>query len=275
VELSVDISPICPRKTLRIIPYNQFHGAFNMAVDFFLAQSIDRDDDPILRFYGWDPYCLSLGRHQDQLLVDAAKLKKDEIELVRRPTGGSAILHAAELTYSLIVPLGQEQHHAIYNQMHLLIAAALQKLGYDAQLHDNEMHDNYLKQKKKSFACFNRPAMTEIKFKDKKLAGSAQKLYRSSLLQHGSILIDGSQERVVNYLQLDASEKTYLKEKVQNTSVTLQAIRPDIIHPEQLATEITEQFDQHGVQSIYYQQLTESEKRAAIVRSAEFSLVTV
>ncbi len=270
MESSVDISLIAPGKTLRVIPFNTFHGAFNMAVDFFLAQNIHEQDDPILRFYGWNPACLSLGRHQDESLVSREMLAKDGISLVRRPTGGSAILHEMELTYSLIVPNGQEQHHSIYALFHQVLARSLQHAGYRVGLHERAQDDNYLKEQKKSFACFNRPAFTEITFEGKKLVGSAQKLYRNSLLQHGSIMISGEQTRVLDYLVLTDEERNSFKNKIRETAINLTTISPKGITAYNLSNQITEEFARHGVHSIYYRQLTRSENESAQALRAQF-----
>ncbi len=270
MESSVDISLIAPAKSLRVIPYNTFHGAFNMAVDFFLAQTILPQDDPILRFYGWEPACLSLGKHQSEALVSREALLNHGVDLVQRPTGGSAILHESELTYSLIVPNGQESHHTIYALFHRILAQSLRGMGYEVDLHVRMQNDNYLKEQKKSFACFNRPAFTEVTFSGKKLVGSAQKLYRNSLLQHGSIMIAGDQSRVLDYLVLSDPERKRLKNKVKKTAVSLAAISGQTVTAYDLSSRITEEFARHGVQSIYYRQLTRAEREGAKKLSARF-----
>ena len=109
-----------------------------MALDFSLAQKLVPSDDPILRFYGWEPVCLSLGHHQDASEVDLTQLAKDHVDIVRRPTGGSAILHAQELTYSLIVAGENSRHHTIYAAFHHLLASTLRDLGYPVQLHQEK-----------------------------------------------------------------------------------------------------------------------------------------
>ncbi len=270
MESSVDISPIVPGASLRVIPYESFHGAFNMAVDFFLAQSIQPEDDPVLRFYGWNPPCLSIGRHQDESLVSRKALKEQGVDLVRRPTGGSAILHDAELTYSLIVPDGQERHHAVYEAFHRLLAEALHDAGYAVDLHKAVDKTNYLKDKKNSFACFNRPAFTEIKYQGKKLVGSAQKMYRHSLLQHGSIMISGRQDRVLDFLNMSDEEKEKRKADVQKKAVSLEEIASNPPSVYDISSRFTEVFARHGVPSIYYRQLTREERKGAETLCSRF-----
>ncbi|WP_456442808.1 lipoate--protein ligase family protein, partial [Caldithrix abyssi] len=89
-----------------------------MALDFYLAQNIQENDPPVLRFYGWQPYCLSLGYHQDEKFIDFSALEQKGYHAVRRPTGGSAILHSEELTYGLMAPRMEINVHAIYYLFH-------------------------------------------------------------------------------------------------------------------------------------------------------------
>ncbi len=265
MESSVDVSVLAPHGRLRVIPFQYFNGAVNMALDFFLAENITAQDDPILRFYGWEPHCLSLGKHQDAGFINRVQLVKDGIDLVRRPTGGSAVLHAHELTYSLIVPAGQERHHQIYRLFHHILAAALRKLNYEVQLHEKEVEGNYLKEGQKTFACFNRSAFSEIKYQNKKVVGSAQKLFRNSLLQHGSILLSGTQTEVLKYLSVTENEKKGLANALHQSALGLKEINSRKMTAQKLSRAIKEQFACSGVNSIYlkntaYDELLEAEK---------------
>jgi lipoate-protein ligase A len=170
----------------------------------------------------------------------------------------------------LIVPNGQERHHAIYALFHRILAQSLRHTGYEVDLHERAQNDNYLKEQKKSFACFNRPAFTEVTFRGKKLVGSAQKVYRNSLLQHGSIMIAGEQSRVLEYLVLSEPERKILKKKVRETAISLSAISDKTVDAYDLSSCLTEEFARHGVQSIYYRQLTRAEHEGANKLSAQF-----
>lgn len=259
----VDISSICPQKSLRIIPFHKYSGPMNMALDFSLAQNIAVKDDPVLRFYGWDPACLSLGRHQDAANLNHTQLNKDGIGIVRRPTGGSAILHMWELTYSLIVAKGNQNHHTIYADFHTLLANTLIDLGYPVQLHQEKENENYLKQGKNTFACFNRPAFTEIKFNQKKVVGSAQKLFPNSVLQHGSVMFEVNQTRVFDYLKMNSKLKRNLADALRHSSSGLKEINSREINETELSMAIIEQFARNGVKSIYLREPTEQELEAA------------
>ncbi len=265
MALSADVSALAPEGRLRIIPFQKFTGAVNMALDFFLAENAGTESDPILRFYGWEPSCLSLGKHQDAGLINRQQLRQNGIDLVRRPTGGSAVLHARELTYSLIIPGGQLRHHEIYRIFHWILAEALRRLGYNVELNTGEEAGNYLQDSKKSFACFNRSAFAEIKYRQKKVVGSAQKLFPSSLLQHGSILLSGSQTEVLKYLSINETEKKTLSDALHQSAVSLKEINSRKMSAQKLSEAIKEQFACSGVNSIYlkntaYNELIEAQK---------------
>jgi len=254
-----------PFSSLRILPYQVLSGAFNMALDFYLAQSIRPDHAPVLRFYGWRPYCLSLGYHQDASLVDLKSLAAQGYEAVRRPTGGSAIFHSHELTYALIVPGTKINHHAIYRTFHSLLAHALNRLGFPVTLNEQADDENYLKKGKERFACFNRPATAEIQFNGKKVVGSAQKLYRSALLQHGSILIGPEQKKIIRFLNTNDREKEIYLQKLERRSTALAEIRKIPVQPVQIAEALLESFEKFLGLNLYYEplsnsQLTEAQK---------------
>ncbi len=252
-----------PFSSLRILPYQIFNGAFNMALDYALAQSARETTVPILRFYGWDPFCLSLGYHQDQNLVDLSCVHSRGYQAVRRPTGGSAIFHSEELTYALIVPRTNLNHHEIYRIFHELLASALNQLGYEVELNYTDDRENYLKENRKRFACFNRPAFAEIQFKQKKVVGSAQKLYKNALLQHGSVLIGDKQNEIIDFLNLDSRAKQNYYERLLNSSIPLKAVNPRFITPQQIAEALLQQLERSLKINLFYQELSQTEKNNA------------
>ncbi len=227
-----------PFSRLRVMPYESFNGAFNMALDYFLARNIAETDDPILRFYGWSPWTLSLGKHQDPTEIDFSALKETGFYCVRRPTGGSAILHADELTYSLIIPGKAVKHHEIYSFLHRRLAAALNLLGYNVHLNETGGDSNYLNKGTDTFACFNRAAKSEIQFNGRKVVGSAQKLYRASLLQHGSVLIGEAQYAITDLLHLSPAEREKQGRFLREKSIVLDEIKPGPLNPVRIAEKL-------------------------------------
>jgi lipoyl(octanoyl) transferase len=215
VALSDKPNPVFPFKSLRVIPYQEFSGIQNMSLDLFFSGVVPQTNLPVLRFYGWKPYCLSLGYHQTHNDINFDMLRNEGFEIVRRPTGGSAIFHSEELTYSIIIPKKQFSHHELYELFHFSLTEALNKLGYVVIMASEANPGSYLNHGKDTFACFNRAAKSEIKYKGKKLVGSAQKIFNNSILQHGSIIIGRRHEEIIKFLKADSNEiksqQIYLK----------------------------------------------------------------
>ena len=165
-----------------------------MALDQALLESVQQMPRAVLRFYRWQPACLSFGRNQPARgIYDEAVARELGIDIVRRPTGGLAVLHDRELTYAVIAPVddfgGPRQS---YRTINAALVAGLRLLGVDAQLATGD--------KRSAFGtvhpCFAEPAAGEVIADGQKLVGSAQRCEKRTLLQHGSILLDGSQDVV-------------------------------------------------------------------------------
>ncbi len=180
-------------------------GKFNMQFDIKLATEFS-GENPILRFYRWKPFCISLGANQDFCSINEEKAASENIEVVKRPTGGRAILHSEELTYSVIYPIGfNSSARDVYHQINLALLKGLKI--YDAALTDVELETeqpnfpNFYKEEK-SIICFAVSAKSEIKFRGKKLIGSAQRKLGNTILQHGSILGTEHHKKIIDYLVL-------------------------------------------------------------------------
>jgi lipoate-protein ligase A len=165
-----------------------------MALDHALLESVQHQPRAVLRLYRWQPACLSFGRHQPARgYYDQAAARELGIDIVRRPTGGLAVLHDRELTYAVIAPvdlLGGPR--ASYHVINAALVAGLQKLGVPAQLAPGGKRSAF----GTTHPCFAEPAAGEVVVAGQKLVGSAQRCEKRTLLQHGSILLDGSQDVV-------------------------------------------------------------------------------
>ncbi len=166
-------------------------GATNMAVDeAILIQQSKGLVPPTLRFYGWHPAAFSLGYFQQtERAIDLERCRQYGVEWVRRLTGGRAILHEREVTYSVVA--GQEDPKVSgtvilsYLKISQGILAGLKLLGVNARLAQRGG-----RKRPGSAACFDAPSWYEIVVEGKKLVGSAQTRKYGSILQHGSILIE-------------------------------------------------------------------------------------
>jgi lipoate-protein ligase A len=185
-----------------------------MALDHALLESVQQHPRAVLRFYRWQPACLSFGRNQPAAgCYDASVARALGIDIVRRPTGGMAVLHDGELTYAVIAPvelLGGPR--ASYRAINAALVAGLRKLGVPAQLAGNGQRAAF----GTLHPCFAEPAAGEVVAGGQKLVGSAQRCEQRTLLQHGSILLAGSQDVV--------SRMTTTPFELQGRATTLTAL---------------------------------------------------
>src|SRR5439155_18887308 len=167
-------------------------GAWNMAVDEVLLDGVAAGTaPPTLRFYEWTPPCLSLGYFQPFDVVDLDGCRALGVDVVRRPTGGRAILHDRELTYSIVLPaavLGQDGGVLpSYYRLSLALQDGLRRLGVPATLAPASAAPSTAVH---GPACFDRPSAHEILLNRRKLVGSAQVRRGGAILQHRSILVE-------------------------------------------------------------------------------------
>ena len=179
-----------------------FHeGSFNMAYDECIARELaDGRSLPTLRVYGWSPRAISVGRHQPMEAFDFPSLERAGIDIVRRPTGGKAILHAHELTYSVVTRSPDGGLRDLYRRINMGILQGLRILGINAGLQETGADFRTLYADPSAVACFSSFAKSEIQFEGRKLIGSAQRRYGNVVLQHGSFLLDDSHLDIVRYL---------------------------------------------------------------------------
>jgi len=175
----------------RLIVDAPARGAWNMAVDEALAEAVDAGaSPPVLRLYRWAPPCLSLGFAQPYGAADAAFCADHGIDVVRRPTGGRAVLHHLELTYSVCAPLGRgpfsRDLQAAYQAICRALVAGLRRLGVAADL--SGAPENGMIKPTQAIPCFIGPAAGEVVAGGRKLVGSAMRRVGDAILQHGSIL---------------------------------------------------------------------------------------
>lgn len=222
-------------------------GKFNMDFDLELAKSFIQN--PILRLYRWKPYCISLGANQRIDEVNVSKALTDNIDVVKRPTGGRAILHSEELTYSVVFPLDLNYSaRAIYNEINLALRKGL--IFYDPLLSQLELEHNQVDFKNfykedKSAICFAVSSKSEINFKNKKLVGSAQRKIGKVVLQHGSILCGDYHLRITEYLNFDDEKKREIKNEIAETTIDLRSILKKEINYEYLSECLIQGFKKH------------------------------
>ncbi len=220
-----------PHVNWRLIKTAPAPGAWNMAVDEAILEAVgDGKALPTLRLYAWDPPCLSLGYAQTFSDVDMLRVKKRGWDVVRRITGGRAILHTDELTYSVIGPHNEARLAGSvvesYQRLSLALLKGLQLLKLPAQALPKDQPEA-LSPKSDDAICFEVPSHYEITIAGKKLVGSAQARKKAGVLQHGTLPLGGDLTRITQALvfesetsRLRAAER--LLQRATTTEMALQ-----------------------------------------------------
>ena len=189
--------------TWRLLRTQPARGTWNMAVDEAILEFAARGEvPPTLRLYAWAPPCLSLGYAQPIKDVDLKQLQEFGWEIVRRPTGGKAILHTNELTYSVCGPNSEPRLVGgvleSYQRLSFALLEALTLMGINADTVSNSASQQTLTEDNP--VCFEVPSNYEITVDSKKLIGSAQARRKSGVLQHGSMPLSGDLTRILKVL---------------------------------------------------------------------------
>ena len=223
-------------------------GKYNMDYDLQLAKSY-KDDEIILRLYRWAPYCISLGANQSPNSINSVLARQDNVDVVIRPTGGRAVLHSEELTYSVVYPLDfLSSSRDIYRQLNLAILKGLKI--YDSRLSSFELENHQpnfaeIYKQEDNAVCFAVSAKSEIKFSGKKVVGSAQRKFEKVVLQHGSILCGPFHKRITHYLNLRDEKKEEIEKEIDENTIELSKILNERIDYSRLALSICKGFEEH------------------------------
>lgn len=179
------------RQTWRLLLTPPASGAENMALDEALMDRARQSGEWVLRVYSWSTPTISLGRNQSARgRYDLDRVRRLGLDIVRRPTGGRAILHDREITYSVTAPVRDAGDlRESYDRINGLLLAGLRRLGVEAAV----AAPSHRAATPTVAPCFDEPAAGELTLAGRKLAGSAQWRSDEALLQHGSILIADDQ----------------------------------------------------------------------------------
>lgn len=216
-----------PRATWRVILHGPADGAANMAIDEAIAEHVAAGlVPPTLRFYAWEPPCLSLGYAQPAAEVDFARLQRLGWGVVRRLTGGRAILHTDEVTYSVAVPLDDPRVAGgvveSYRRLAQGLLAGLVELGVPVRANPKtEGTDDF---SNTGPVCFEVPSAYEITVNGRKLIGSAQTRRSGGVvLQHGTLPLTGDLGRICEALVFrDEAERAEARRRVLARAITLE-----------------------------------------------------
>ncbi|HNW27624.1 MAG TPA: lipoate--protein ligase family protein [Spirochaetota bacterium] len=202
----------------RLIPHAPRSGPENMALDEYLVSWHRRTGRPVFRLYAWNPPAISLGRYQKIECVDRDACRADGVDIVRRITGGSAIFHDRELTYSLVCtaddlnqrPTTIPEYYEIINRFLIVF---YRWLGFRA-IYAKDSADARAGAGQHAAFCFSSNEKYDIMINGKKIGGNAQRRIGKVVLQHGSIPLFIDRERIARYFRgaMDGARFTSLAE---------------------------------------------------------------
>jgi len=253
--------------TWRLLITPPARGAWNMAVDESILEHIGRGASlPTLRLYAWTPACLSLGHAQPFTDVDIARLKSHGWEVVRRLTGGRAILHTDELTYSVIAPSDEPSVEGSvlesYNRLAQALLLAVKSLQLPVEMKE------YVGQVPSAVqlnpVCFEVPSTYEITVNGKKLIGSAQARKREGVLQHGSLPLTGDLARICQALVFEnESARDVASKRLLKRATTVESALGYEVSWEDATQAFIQAFEAQLGLSLKSVELSESESKRA------------
>ncbi len=222
-------------------------GAVNMAVDAAILAEVDAGlSPPTFRLYGWSKPCISLGHSQNpERELNLDRVRELGYDIVMRPTGGRAVLHIGELTYSLLARAESadwaKTQESSYRAISQAIAVALSTNGLGISLDRGYPVEKPLDLRAMT-PCFSSTARAEVVYGNRKVVGSAQRRLRNAFLQHGSILVSSQHRTIVECLRLDAHRRTGYLEILDRNAVSLEEVLNQPIRWESVAEGFSDRF---------------------------------
>ena len=254
-------------KPWRLLITPPARGAWNMAVDESILEHVQAgggESLSTLRLYAWDPACLSLGHAQPFRDVDNARLKERGWEVVRRATGGRAILHTDELTYSVTgsveEPLLTGGVLESYNRIAQALLLAVKKLELPVEMKEEKGN----RHSAPNPVCFEVPSTYEITVGRKKLIGSAQARKKEGVLQHGSLPLTGDLARICQALYFEnETAREDASERLLARATTVESGLGYAVHWETAAQAFIHGFEEQLGLCFERGELSESESKRA------------
>jgi lipoate-protein ligase A len=228
------------RSRLETLAFGAYEAEYNMALDLHLfTLSESGAECGFLRFYTWSEPTLSLGRFEDRDVIDVARAREDGVGLVRRPTGGRVVLHCEDLTYAVAVSrsAGRSPLES-YRMISECVASGIARLGIEVRLERSTGVKSEVRRK----PCFVSTSRYEVLCRGRKIAGSAQKVGKAAVLQHGSIPLGRGYLRVVDYMASGRDERAKLLRDLTGATCCLHDLMGSRPAPEEVAEALTRGF---------------------------------
>jgi lipoyl(octanoyl) transferase len=260
------MSQAYPPTEWRLLNTGAQDGATNMAIDEAILESVVAGRSrPTLRLYGWTPACVSIGFGQPIGDVDRAACSERGWNVIRRPSGGKAILHVDELTYSVCAPPDEPRVAGgimeSYGRLVAGLLAGLRGLG----LEPAEAKPEYApEQEAEGPVCFDGPARYEITVAGRKLVGSAQARPKGGIMQHGTMPLTGDITRIIDGLVWNGpSARRLARERLSRRALTLEEALGRTVAFEEAVTAMTDGFRTALRLTLVPGELTAEEREAA------------
>jgi len=209
-------------KTWRVLDTGALSASVNIAIDqALLTLHVKGKTPPTLRFYQWKPPAISLGYFQKDHGFDLAACRRLGIEVIRRPTGGRAVLHLGDLTYAVVAGTNEGMPAKVTAAYRLLsegLMEGFRLLGIDARMGTGTMKPE------PSGICLLQNVTASIVYQERKFVGSAQTWQGSSMLQHGSIVLEPQIELLLNLWQKNADSPAELRANLETQITSIQEI---------------------------------------------------
>jgi len=241
---------------IRLILDSYHMGEWNMANDTAISEEVGNGNSPTtIKIYGWSIPTLSLGKHQKESSIDKEFLKNHNFGLVRRPTGGRAVLHNKEITYLFAISSKDERLPRNIVQSYMKISEgltiALRNLGIDCDVQKNK------KEAISKDICYDSPSLYEVTIDGKKLIGSAQYRNEKYVLQHGSIPNQFDYRNYVDSFKIK-NKKQMISHLEKNVTDIKEHLGTHISY-EDFAKEVKNSFSNIFNEEIAFGELTERE----------------
>ncbi len=208
-------------------------------------------DSCLWRFYAWSPYAVTVGYNQDISGIDLSKCRAAGIDVVRRPTGGRAVFHAEEFTYSFLAE-SAAQNSELYRMVHEVIQLALESLGVYADFCRSTLLRQQGGAASGPVSCFTASARYELQVEGRKLVGSAQRRNRNVLLQHGSLPLSSQHKDLCRLMALpEGGAFDEIRDEMERKTTSIEEILghiPEYAYLSELMQSAAGKF--HGVEAI-------------------------
>lgn len=257
----------------RLLNTGHASGAFNMALDEAILMQVAKGESlPTIRFYAWNAPTISIGYFQRiDRDIDSAKVRSRGFDIVRRMTGGRAVLHDRELTYSVMAPGDHPFARSSVVESYRLLSLGLRKGFINLGVHAEVVSLAEESERAKfatlgSAACFDSPSWYELVVEGKKIAGSAQVRAHGGLLQHGALLLDLEPDDLFDVLLFrDDRERERIRAEFDLRAVSVRQLTGRTVSYEEAAAAFADGFSDGLEVSLIPMNPTDHELTAAHV----------